>query len=122
MKKIKQVLKTNPILTKIQLGLMSTLLIVLFPMQTFAAKAQPTKPISDIETSVNTGGEGIYNFITNIAYWVGVAMIAIGFLCLKFKWLDRQGKATTIILSVLFAIGGIFAAPAIIDFVIGLVK
>lgn len=91
------------------LGVFLFLAIILTP--SFIASA------SDIESSINQAGEGFYNFLLNISFWLGTAMVGLGFVVLKFSWLDRQGNAKRVILSVLFGVGGLAASPQIVTFV-----
>lgn len=97
-------------------ALLALSLSVFMPIQAFAKNSK------DIQSSVNTAGEGVYDFVAGIAFWIAVAMVALGFLVMKFGWLDRSGKGGKIILSSLFGIAGIFAAPQIVTFVMNLVK
>ncbi|WP_333780108.1 TrbC/VirB2 family protein [Listeria seeligeri] len=106
----------KPTIIKIMGVFFVVMLCFLLPDQAWAKSA------SDIQSSVNTAGETVYNFVTGITFWVGTAMVGIGFLIYKFKWLDRQGKAGSVILGALVGIGGIFAAPQIVQFVIDMVS
>lgn len=106
----------KPTIMNLTVAFFSACLFLLMPGRALA------KSSGDIESSINSASEGVYDFITGITFWVGTAMIALGFLIMKFKWIDRQGKAGSIILAAIFGIGGVFAAPEIAKFVIDLVS
>ncbi|WP_330186491.1 TrbC/VirB2 family protein [Listeria booriae] len=113
--------KRKSIAINLAVAFFSFVVIFMLPAEVFAAPTSQV-PVGDIETSVNTAAEGGYDFIKNIAFWVGTVLVALGFLLLKFKFLDRSGKGSSLILWVLFAVGGIFAAPQIVQWVIDLVS
>ncbi|ECB9830354.1 TrbC/VirB2 family protein [Listeria innocua] len=106
----------KPTMMKIMGAFFSACLFLFAPTQAFAAKTS-----GDIQSSINSASEGVYDFVTGITFWLGVVMIALGFVVMKFKWLDRSGTAGKIILNAIFGIGGVFAAPQIAQFVIDLV-
>ncbi|EAE6299165.1 hypothetical protein BFE06_14145 [Listeria monocytogenes] len=116
-KSMKDRIFEKPTIMKMMGAFFSICLFLLAPTQAFAAKSS-----GDIQSSVNSASEGVYDFVTGITFWVGVAMVSIGFLIMKFKWLDRSGTAGKIIMSTLFGIGGVFAAPQLVQFIIDLVK
>ncbi|WP_088816424.1 TrbC/VirB2 family protein [Listeria goaensis] len=115
--KSKNLLLEKPFVFKMTMVFFSVMFILLMPQSVYAAKS-----VGDITSSVNTAGEGMYDFLTSIAFWVGTAMVGLGFFILKFKWIDREGKGGKIIINTIFGIGGLFASPQIIQFVIDLVK
>ncbi|MDT0067288.1 TrbC/VirB2 family protein [Listeria cossartiae subsp. cayugensis] len=116
-KSMKDRILQKPTIMKMMGAFFSICLFLLAPTQAFAAKTS-----GDIQSSVNAAGEGVYDFVTGITFWLGVAMVSIGFLIMKFKWIDRSGTAGKIVMNTLFGIGGVFAAPQIVQFVIDLVK
>ncbi|MBC2251129.1 TrbC/VirB2 family protein [Listeria sp. FSL L7-0123] len=116
-KSMKDRILQKPTIMKMMGAFFSICLFLLAPTQAFAAKTS-----GDIQSSVNAAGEGVYDFVTGITLWLGVAMVSIGFLIMKFKWIDRSGTAGKIVMNTLFGIGGVFAAPQIVQFVIDLVK
>ncbi|MBC1453270.1 TrbC/VirB2 family protein [Listeria welshimeri] len=116
-KSIKERIFEKPTLMKITVAFFSVCLFLLAPTQAFAAKTS-----GDIKSSVNSASEDVYDFITGITFWLGVVMVAVGFVIMKFKWLDRGGTAGKIIISTIFGVGGVFAAPQIVQFVIDMVS
>ncbi|HHP9242025.1 TPA: TrbC/VirB2 family protein [Listeria monocytogenes] len=115
-KSMKDRIFEKPTIMKMMGAFFSICLFLLAPTQAFAAKSS-----GDIQSSVNSASEGVYDFVTGITFWLGVVMIALGFVIMKFKWLDRSGTAGKMIINAIFGIGGVFAAPQIAQFVIDLV-